>query len=137
MKYIMNAKNFIFECEPEIFEKDTALPTNTILSVHVESDGFGGQTAMDIDIKEFAEFAADLKSLYDLLKGTARLTEPYSENRIEFSCKRNGNITVKGLLNSHCRNGFEQELCFENEFDQTYIKNFAEVLFRDFEKYRQ
>ena len=31
--------------------------------------------------------------------------------------------------------GYEQELIFENELDQTYLKSFVKDLFADFEKY--
>ena len=37
----------------------------------------------------------------------------------------NGHIYVNGIVNNLCRNGYEQELKFENEFDQTYLKDFV------------
>ncbi|WP_456300426.1 hypothetical protein [Terrisporobacter muris] len=40
-------------------------------------------------------------------------------------------------MNNHSRNGFEQELSFENEFDQTYLKMFANELYQIYRKYTQ
>ncbi|MBR1700449.1 MAG: hypothetical protein IJ716_00690 [Lachnospiraceae bacterium] len=69
------------------------------------------------------------------LAGCARLEEPYGvHNYIEFYAETGGHIRVKGIMNS-MRYGYEQELSFENEIDQTYLKDFTFGLLADFSKY--
>lgn len=129
MKHILHTNNFTLEIELQVFEKDFELPVNAILNISVQSDGFGAKTTMDIDVKELSKFAFGLKNLYDILIGTIRLEEPYGlHNYIEFSGNGNGYINVVGVLNNYCRNGLEQELQFRNEFDQTYLNEFANEL---------
>lgn len=80
---------------------------------------------MDIDIKAFRAFAGDLLRLYETLRGTAALKESYGRSYITFEALVNGHILVKGTINNNCRDGHEQELKFENEFDQSYLKDFV------------
>lgn len=42
-----------------------------------------------------------------------------------FKAISNGHICVNGVVKNLCRTGYEQELKFENEFDQTYLKDFV------------
>lgn len=138
MKHRLSTEDFTVEIEIDINEEEFDYPINSTLDIYVESDKFGARTTMDIDIKEFAIFVCNLKHLYDFLQGSARIEQPYSiYNYIEFSAKRDGHILVKGCLNNHYRNGFEQELSFENEFDQTYLKRFANELYQIYKKYTQ
>lgn len=137
MKHSLDSGNFKLEWELQIFENDISFPINTILAVTVLSDGFSAQTTMDISIKDFSVFTCNLKQLYDTLQGSARLEEPYGmHNHIEFLCTENGYIAVNGILNNYVKNGLEQELHFENEFDQTYLKDFVNELYLTYEKYR-
>ena len=62
--------------------------------------------------------------VYDSLRGSAVLKESYGRNHIIFEALPNGHILVKGIINNYCKNGHEQELKFENEFDQSYLKDF-------------
>lgn len=126
--FSITTDNFTFECETIIFEKDTSLPLNSILNININSDNFTASTTMDIDIKAFNLFLKELLNVYNSLKGSAVLKEPYGSNYIEFHAKSNGHIYVKGSINNLCRNGFEQQLLFENEFDQTFLKDFADCI---------
>lgn len=54
---------------------------------------------------------------------------------IEFIAFNGGHIKVKGNIHNGNAYGYEQELIFENELDQTYLKSFVKDLFADFEKY--
>lgn len=79
-----------------------------------------------------------LKKLYESLTGEARLEEPYSvQNIIEFVAGTGGHIRVAGRLNNKSAFGYTQEICFENEIDQTYLGDFADQLFADFGKYAE
>ncbi|WP_018589570.1 hypothetical protein [Terrisporobacter glycolicus] len=136
MKHMLSTEDFTIEIEINIFEQEIDYPENSTLNIYVESDKFGARTTMDIDIKDFVVFVCDLKHLYDFLDGSAKLEEAYSiSNYIEFFGNGKGHIVVKGCLNNHCRNGFEQELSFENEFDQTYLKTFVKELYQLYNKY--
>lgn len=123
--YKIKADNFILEIELKIFEKDINLPINSILNIKIESDNFTAFTTMDIDIKMFQKFANELLNIYNSLNGSAVLKETYGSNFIMFKATSNGHIYVNGVVNNLCRNGYEQELKFENEFDQTYLKDFV------------
>ena len=123
--YKLIADNFLLEIEFEVFEEDINLPTNSILNIKINSDNFGAITTMDIDIKMFQKFAEELFNVYASLQGYAELKETYGNNFIMFKAKSNGHIYVNGTVNNLCRNGYEQELKFENAFDQTYLKEFV------------
>lgn len=124
-KYLIKTNDFALEMELKVFDKDVNIPTNSILNVKINSCNFSAVTTMDIDIKMFQTFAKKLFNVYASLKGFAELKETYGNNFIMFKAMSNGHINVNGIVNNHCRNGYEQELKFENEFDQTYLKEFV------------
>ncbi len=80
---------------------------------------FFSLATMDIDIKDFKEFANKLLQVHKSLIGSAILKETYGTNYIEFKVIKNGYIYVRGL------SGYQEELKFENEFDQTYLESFV------------
>ena len=53
----------------------------------------------------------------------------------EFSAKTGGHIKVTGRLNNKNAFGYTQEISFENEIDQTYLREFVNQLLADFGKY--
>ncbi len=113
---------------------DEGIYCNTLVDVAVYSDGFSANAVMDTDIKEFAVFSEELLSVYRNLKGTAKLKEPYGDGYIIFSARKDGYIGVNGKL---LKQGgeFSQELIFENTFDQTYLRDFAEKLSDKYHSY--
>ena len=120
-----------------VFESDIKYPSNTIMTVCVESDGFSANTDMDIDIKQFVVFVDNLATLYSMLNGKAVIKEPYGEEQfLEFSGNRTGHICIRGRLCSNGRNGFIQELIFENCIDQTFLPKFIRELSALCAKYR-
>jgi len=105
----------------------------TNVRVKVFSDGFYGKGDMKVLVKEIAKFAVDLKNLYETLKGSARLEEPYFPNNfIEFVVKKTGRVVVSGRI--HDCYPRPRTLTFEDEIDQTYLRTFANELFADFGK---
>lgn len=126
--YNLIADNFKLEIEIEIFKKDIEIPTNSILNVKIDSDNFTAITTMDIDLNSFKKFARELLNIYDSLDGSVILKENYGDNYIEFKANHSGHIFVNGVVHNHCRNGHIQELKFENEFDQTYLKDFVKEI---------
>ena len=114
--------------QPKVFERDVQYPSNTILTVCVNSDGFCADTTMDIDIKEFVSCVDALSALYTKLKGTVVIKEPFGRQFIEFAADQTGHIHISGALYSNGRHGFVQELVFENLVDQTYLPDFISNL---------
>ena len=134
-EHILIAENFRLSISMNIFESDIEYSSNTIMTVSVTNGGFSAKANMDIDIKEFAAFANKLSAVYDSLSGTATIKEPYGHQRfITFSADKAGYITVKGFLCDDLKNN---ELHFENSFDQTYLKPFSRQLCSAYSKYIQ
>jgi hypothetical protein len=134
-EHILNTENFRLLISLKIFEDDINSSSNTIMTVSVTSDGFFAKADMDIDIKEFAAFANKLSAVYESLSGTATIKEPYGHQKfISFNADKTGYITVKGFLCDDLKNN---ELRFENNFDQTYLKPFSQQLCSAYSKYIQ
>lgn len=126
---ILESENFCLSLDFQVFESDISYPSNTILSVSVTSAGFSASTTMDIDVKDMPDFCNKLQKLYDLLKGEAKIQEPYgNQQHIAFLGDGKGHILISGELNSNGTNGFWQELKFENCIDQTYMPQFLKKL---------
>lgn len=128
--YNLTAGSFSLELWLTAFEGDISIPENAVLNTKIDSDNFAAAATMDIDIKAFRVFAGDLLKVYDSLRGSAVLKESYGRNHIIFEALPNGHILVKGIINNYCKNGHEQELKFENEFDQSYLKDFVREINR-------
>lgn len=136
--YRIETDTFKLEFVPDIFEQDFALPVNVYLGVKVSSYGYSADTFMDVGVQGIAKFALQLKDLYETLSGEARLEEPYSvENCIEFIAETGGHIRVMGRLNNKSAFGYTQEIYFENEIDQTYLRDFVNRLLDDFGRYAE
>ena len=123
----LQTNEFELEFEPIVYEMDMEYPVNTILNVYVNSYGFSSTTIMEINIKDFSIFVKKLSEIYDTLSGKVRLEEPYGVSYLEFEAKTGGHIQVRGKLYGQ-RNGYSQELSFENKFDQTYLRGFVKEL---------
>lgn len=127
---------FSFSCEPKIFENDIPYPTNTILHVAIDSDGFCANADLDIDIKSFAKFAVDLQQMCITLKGTTSIREPFGhQNFIRFTVDHHGHIQINGVVDNCGKNGHFQKLTFESDFDQTFLSAFANSLANAYKKY--
>ena len=126
---IIDTSQFKIKLQMNVFEADVAYPSNTIMTVVVDSDGFSAVTDMDVDIKQLIRFTDDLTELYNTLKGVAKIQEPYDMQQfIEFSGDGKGHIYISGKLNSFGQNGSAQELKFENSIDQTSLPEFISNL---------
>ena len=126
---IIDTSQFKIKLQMNVFEADVAYPSNTIMTVAVDSDGFSAVTDMDVDIKQLIRFTDDLTELYNTLKGVAKIQEPYDMQQfIEFSGDGKGHIYISGKLNSFGQNGSTQELKFENSIDQTSLPKFISNL---------
>lgn len=129
MKHILKTKSFTLTLIPQIFEEDINYPVNTTLEVSVQSSGFSGAASMDVDAKSLANFAEDLSRIYGTLSGEARIEEPYGVHMyLSFIGDGCGHITVSGQLQSEDSWGNRQVLEFENQLDQTYLREFCNSL---------
>ena len=131
MNFVLRTDSFFIALNLKVFESDIRYPSNTIMDIEIESNGFSGKTSMDIDVKEFAKFATKLCEIYEQLVGEARIEEPYGKKMyISFEGDGRGHINVKGML---CN--MSHVLNFENVFDQTYLQTFAHDLKQSYIKY--
>ena len=121
--------HFKLQLQLKVFESDITYPSNTIMTVSVDSDGFCASTEMEVDIKQLGVFVNNLSSLYSTLNGIAIIQEPYGEEQfIKFSGDGSGHVAVSGKLTSNNRNDFAQSLFFENNIDQTCLQDFVKSL---------
>lgn len=129
--YRLETETFMIELSLKVYEEDVKkqIPENSVLNVKIISDNFAGAAYMDVDIREFCVFAKELLDLYHSLSGCAGIKEVYSESFLEFNAVNGGHIRVNGYLDNKGHSGYTQKLFFENEFDQTYLKQFAKELF--------
>ena len=136
--YRLNAEGFSLELTPRVLQEKFPYPEANSLRVQVSSRGFSADSFMDVDDLHFAAFAVQLNELYETLKGSVRLEEPYSMHCfLEFIAAAGGHIHVKGNLHNKMGIGHAHELTFENEFDQTYLRTFAKALFADYGRYAE
>ena len=131
-KHILETNNFMLEIELETFSREY---NDAVLHVNMKSSlppcgMVSGISNLDIASEEFKEFVKDLKSLYDTLKGTAKIKECFMEQYIEFSGDGKGHIIVKGYLEHY--SAHKQNLVFSNSFDQTYMTDFVNRLVNEF-----
>ncbi len=132
-EYKIETDVFRLKLEPIVHERDLSEVINTSLMIEVSSYDFSAKTMLDIDVRDLAEFAAGLQALYEMLHGSVKLTVPYvDECYIEFSADKLGHIRVNGFIDNGNRFGFTQKLQFQNEIDQTRLKEFAKRLCADF-----
>ncbi len=127
-KFMMETEQFSLSLDFQVFESDIDCPSNTILSVCVSSSGFSASTIMDVDVKTIYDFCNELESVYNTLKGSAKIQEAYGNQYILFSGDGLGHIKVASMLDSQGANGFWQELKFENCIDQTDFPSFLKGL---------
>ncbi len=128
------ADGFSLSMELSISEQDIKYPSNTIMTVSVKSECYSAILSMDIDIKNFALFSIGLKGIYDSLTGTAEIEETYGYHKfLKFVPCKNGYISVMEYL---CDDTKDNELFFNNAFDQTFLKDFADELYTRYSKYR-
>lgn len=125
----IKTERFSLEFAPTLYEKDIACPVNLSLGIKVTSYGFSADSIIDIGISELSSFALQLKNIYENLSGIATLKEPYGSSFVELSAISGGHINVKGQIREDSF-AKAQELKFENEIDQTQLKQFVEDLLK-------
>ena len=128
MEFRLKTDSFSLTLKTTTYYSDIQCPSNTIMEISLDSDGFCAYTTMDIDIKTFRNFIYEINDLYKNLHGNASITEPYGDQLIQFSADKTGHIYVSGVLHNNCRNGYNQSLKFENSFDQTFLSDFINSL---------
>lgn len=132
MKYKLDAVDFKLELSLKIWDDIFPCPNDSLLKIYVFSNHFSAETEIDIGVKDFVEFAVKLKYMYDNLKGEAKITEAYSDrNFINFSVDKRGYFRITGRLYG-MKEFCTQKIEFENDVEQTYIRDFAYSLYKDY-----
>ena len=134
--YRIQTEVFMLEIAPEAFRLDSLFPADVTLDVKVSSYGFQGESRWELDFWNMVHFVTRLKSLYETLKGSAKLEEDsLVQDYIEFIAQRDGHIRITGRIHSKDGSGYTQEITFENEFDQTFLTEFVTRLLAGFGKW--
>ena len=103
--------------------------------IEVQCDGFSGITCFDAEDFLIADFALQLKDMYDKLEGTAKIQDLYeTDSYIEFAAQKTGHILIKGLI-INIKRKHTQQLTFEYDIDQTYLQKFVLGLVKDYSKF--
>ena len=136
--YRIETENFILELLPHEYQETFLLLQNNSLRIKVFSYGFSADFFIDADDFCIDDFSACLSELYKTRKGTAELEDLYSAYSIvKFVAKPDGYIRIFERLNNKKAYGYEQELTFDNETDQIYLREFITALFNDYGKYAE
>ena len=103
--------------------------------IKVYCDDFSGITCFDAEDFLIADFALQLKDMYEKLEGSAKIQDLYeTDSYIEFAAQKFGHILIKGIIINNKRR-YTQQLTFEYDVDQTYLQNFVAELAADYSKY--
>lgn len=123
--YKVLSENFCLTLFLETFEDDI---TMSLLHVDLTSDGFSVKTNMDIFTNDFVQFVYKMQDMYKTLKGEAMINEPYGmPSYLKFAMDITGHVVVKGELSSG-ENGHLQHITIENDFDQTSLEDFLDII---------
>lgn len=132
------ANNFEFRIiNAEIYDKDVySEAENTLLTIQIVSSGFSAVSTFDLSIVSVAHFAKDLLELYEKLSGSAEIYDlSFGTPFVKFSIGQRGYIHVQGKFIDGSMLNHKQELIFENDFDQTYLRDYAYALFEEYKIY--
>ena len=137
--HILDAAEYRFSLSltVNVFEKDVEnnCPINATVTAFVKCNGFSATADMDVGVEDLARFAKDLLVIYGTLNGEATLKDFFGPERfITFKGEGNGFINVNGYLCDDMKTG---ELYFQNRFDQTYLKDFANGFADTYLKYKK
>lgn len=136
--YRIETENFMLELSPTVHENDLTAPVNTEPGIKVQSYGFSAESELLVNVKMLNTFSIDLKQIYETLQGLAKMEEPYGAKCfVEFAATTGGHIKIKGIIDNKASYGYTQSLSFENEIDQTYLKDFSEKLFADYGRWSE
>ena len=125
--YTIKTENFIL----------TLTPVANSVMIDVRSDGFSAESCFDTEEALLADFASHLNEMYQKLDGSAIIQDLYeTDSYIEFVAQKRGHITVRGQITCS-RNRHTQQLTFENEIEQTYLRDFVSALTADYAKYAE
>lgn len=134
-QYHLSGESFFLTLELKVFESDIRYPSNTLMTVTVDSCGFRGTSIFNIDVKEFGCFARELEQIYRTLRGKAEIRESFGYRQfLSFEGNGFGHICIKGEMKSDLH-AMSHRLTFENMVDQTFLRDFAAELRADFERY--
>ena len=122
--YRIKTENFILTLTPVV---------NSVM-INVWSEGFSAESCFDTEEALIADFVSQLNEMYQKLDGSAIIQDLYeTDSYIEFIAQKRGYIAVRGQI-TWSRNRHTQQLTFENEVEQTYLRDFVSALTADYAK---
>ncbi len=125
--YTIKTENFIL----------TLTPVANSVMINVWSEGFSAESCFDTEEALIAGFASQLNEMYQKLDGSAIIQDLYeTDSYIVFIAQKRGHIAVRGEI-TWTRNRHTQQLTFENEIEQTYLRDFVRALTADYAKYAE
>lgn len=98
----------------------------------MESEKFSADAFIDVAADDLIKFIKELNDLYCTLKGTARINEICRSAYVSFTSDKRGHIIAEGYLYDDPE---DFSLRFRSEFDQTFLKPFAEGLLEEIAAY--
>lgn len=115
----------------------TLTPVANSVMINVWSEGFSAESCFDTEDVLIAGFASQLNEMYQKLDGSAIIQDLYeTDSYIQFIAQKRGHIAVRGQI-IWIRNRHTQQLTFENEIEQTYLRDFVRALTADYAKYAE
>jgi len=112
-------------------------PVADFIKIKVCSEGFSSESCFDTEDLLITDFAFQLNEMYKKLDGSAIIQDLYeTDSYIEFIAQKRGYIAVRGQI-TWSRNRHTQQLTFENEIEQTYLRDFVSALTADYAKYAE
>ena len=100
-------------------------PYNTSFSVRVLSDGFGGTSLFECDIKEFFRFVKEAEEISVFKRAETTFCDKSYGSFFGFSSDKTGHVSVFGEIYGERA---EQKLCFRFSADVTCLLPFAKTL---------
>lgn len=117
MKHEIITEDFRFSLEVE------RIDSGTELFLFVCSNDFGAKARYTIEISDVAWFANRMWDLYEKLEGNVSLEDCDGDDFcITFEVRKCGYIQISGYL---VERTYGQELHFQNEIEQSYVKEFC------------
>ena len=130
-QYELKTEDFYLNIEADFSKNNCIEDDREDILLQVKSSAFSAYIYSFICKSDFISFVFNLNQLYESLEGSVKLEERYEGNFIEFTALATGYIKVRGELHTL---DFKHKLEFENQFDQTYLREFAKKLYQDYKK---
>lgn len=123
--YELRTENFVMRLDFDNMKND-ALSEYVKVLLYIKSDNFSAAANIEFEKYILVSFSDELCDLYEKLEGKALLDEEYGQaSFVSFEGNGNGHFMVKGRLMETGKYGNRQYMEFENDIEQSYLKEFC------------